>query len=174
MAIFVSPFWSCGCQWDLEHEEIKWQDVPHPFCSHGPPTVGHAAVALVCMRSWLQTPGTLSVRSRTPKPQSSVPSQTFGNSLRTSSEFLLYFRVWNTEGWFLLCWASFRLGHHHVNRQAPSPEIQKSNFPMQLEPLVPKLVREEWDTKVKCLLWQSKALLFSKALSSKISCTLVL
>lgn len=173
MAILVSLFFSCcGCQWDQEHEEIKWQDLPHPACSRTCPTLGHRAVALVCMRSWLWNPGTLGVRSRTLKPKSSVPSQTFGNSLRTSSEFVFYLRVWNTGGWFLLCRAPFRLGYHHVNRQAPSPEIQKSNFPMPLEPVVPKLVREARDTKGRCLQWQIKTLLFSKALSSNLSCTL--
>ena len=49
-------FCSCWCWWDLEYEEIKWQDLPHPTHSYRPPTLEHAAVTLVCMWSWLQTP----------------------------------------------------------------------------------------------------------------------
>lgn len=160
----------CGCQWDPEHEEIKWQDLPHPACSLSHPTLGCAAVALVCTRSWLQTPGTLG------DPEHWSPrAQCLLKALATVWELYLNLPfIWGSEaleGSFCCAGLPSDWGIIIINRQAPSPEIQKSNFPMQLEPVVPKLVREEWDTKGKCLQWQSKTSLFSKALSSKLSCT---
>lgn len=63
--LLFSFFLCCWCQWDLEHEEIKRQDLPHPSphptCFLRSPTL-ESAVTLVCMKSWLQTPRTLSVR----------------------------------------------------------------------------------------------------------------
>lgn len=111
MAILISPFCFCGCQWHPEHEEIKPQDLPHPVCSHGPPTLGHGPCLHEVMTAdpW----DTQCEIQNTKAPELSAFSNLW-QQLRTSSAFVLYFRVWNTEGWFLLCWASFRLGCHHV------------------------------------------------------------
>lgn len=156
-------FCSCpGCQWELEHEEIKCQDLPHPACSRRPPTLGHAALALVC-RYEIQNTKALKLSA-------------FSNLWQQPENFIWICPLfWGVKHWRLVSAVLVLLqtGVSSVSRQALSPEIQKSNFPMQLEPVVPKLVREEWDTKVKCLQWQSKTWLFGKALSSKMSCTLV-
>lgn len=132
-----SLFCSChGCQWHLEHEGINWQDLPHPACSPRPPTWGHAAVALVCMKSWLQTAGTLGVRPRTPKPWSSAPSQTFGNSLGTSSGFVLYFRDWKQLKVGFCCarlpsnWGTIMPTDRHLHQRS-----RKSTWTCSLNPL---------------------------------------
>lgn len=51
------------------------------------------------------------------KHWSSAPPQNFDNSLRTWSEFVIYFGLWNTGRWFLLGRAPYRPDYHHTNRQ---------------------------------------------------------